>query len=261
MHLDSHCCDMNNLMTVMRITGAHRRYDEYKERFPGKHGRTDRKMYSASTRQSSRYAPYEKKKQQSWRIKGDIGGPSTQQSAGLMVQDAQQSSGKRIVLGSKTRPRVSPRLLTFSPTEEVLPVDAQVIGALNDMEITSNRVERLHDTVMVEGDNEDDLLGEDLMDMEADIVKRGMRGTSMIQDFSRSRNPHPRIRMEECVEPLWVFKARRRSSSVEDLQRFADPHLETHLTHRDNVLVRGKVRKAVHTRLEVGWGGHEVRQL
>ncbi|KAF2543579.1 hypothetical protein F2Q68_00030951 [Brassica cretica] len=284
-----------------RCQGAHRRYDEYKERFPGIHGRTDRKMYSASTRQSSRYAPYEKKKQQSWRIKGDIGGPSTQQSAGLMVQDAQQSSGKRIVLGSKTatdkdpnrqwtsssmaigprtsqarslrsdrartrlgryvatehthgsvklgryvetehiawrviaslivtpsrhahddnvtkRPRVSPRLLTFSPTEEVLPVDAQVIGALNDMEITSNRAERLHDTVMVEGDNEDDLLGEDLMDMEADIVKRGMRGTSMIHDFSRSRNPHPRIRMEECVEPLWVFKARRRSSSVEDLQ-------------------------------------------
>ncbi|KAF2586453.1 hypothetical protein F2Q70_00035737 [Brassica cretica] len=303
-----------------RCQGAHRRYDEYKERFPGIHGRTDRKMYSASTRQSSRYAPYEKKKQQSWRIKGDIGGPSTQQSAGLMVQDAQQSSGKRIVLGSKTatdkdpnrqwtsssmaigprtsqarslrsdrartrlgryiawrviaslivtpsrhahddnvtkRPRVSPRLLTFSPTEEVLPVDAQVIGALNDMEITSNRAERLHDTVMVEGDNEDDLLGEDLMDMEADIVKRGMRGTSMIHDFSRSRNPHPRIRMEECVEPLWVFKARRRSSSVEDLQRFTDPHLETHLTHRDNVLVRGKVRKAVHTRVMV-WRGPKI---
>ena len=84
-----------------------------------------------------------------------------------------------------------------------------------------------------------------------------MQGTSMIQDFSRSRNPHPLIRMEESVEPLWVFKARRRSSSVEDLQRFADPHLGTHLTHKDNVLVRGKVRKAVHTRVMV-WRGPKI---
>ncbi|XP_013700322.1 uncharacterized protein LOC106404122 [Brassica napus] len=124
--------------------------------------------------------PYEKKKQQPQA--GDIGGPPTQQSAGLMVQDTEQSSGKRIASltvnpsrhahddNVTKRPRVSPRLITFSPTEEVLPVDAQVIGALNDMEITSNRAERLHNTVMVEGDNEDDLLGEDLMDMEADIV-------------------------------------------------------------------------------------------
>ena len=80
------------------------------------------------------------------------------------------------------RPRVSPRLLTFSPTEEVLPVDAHVIGALNDMEITSNRAERLHDTVMVEGDNEDDLLGEDLMDMEADIIKSTERDAGNIDD-------------------------------------------------------------------------------
>ncbi|KAL0758683.1 hypothetical protein Bca101_074833 [Brassica carinata] len=185
---------------------AHHRYDEHNERFPGKHGRHDRKIRSTFTRQSSRYAPYEKKKQHSWRIKdhsktredvnmkriapyvsiprtGDIGGSSTQQSDGVMMQDTQQSSGKRIASLMVTpsrhalddnvtkRPTVSPRLLTFSPTEEVLPVDAQVIGALNDMEITSNSAERLNDADKSEGGNEDDLLGEDLMDMKADIVK------------------------------------------------------------------------------------------
>ncbi|KAF2532287.1 hypothetical protein F2Q70_00029300 [Brassica cretica] len=213
---------------------AHHRYDEHNERFSGKHGRHDRKIRSAFTRQSSRYAPNEKKKQHSWRIKdhsetredvnmesiapyvsiprtGDIGGSSTQQSDGVMMQDTQQSSGKRIardIGGSSTqqsdgvmmqdtqqssgkriaslivtpsrhdlddnvtkRPRVSPRLLTFSPTEEVLPVDAQVIGALDDMEITSNSAWRLNDADKSEGGNEDDLLGEDLMDMKADIVK------------------------------------------------------------------------------------------
>ncbi|KAF3592930.1 hypothetical protein DY000_02020715 [Brassica cretica] len=185
---------------------AHHRYDEHNERFPGKHGRHDRKIRSTFTRQSSRYAPYEKKKQHSWRIKdhsktredvnmkiiapyvsiprtGDIGGSSTQQSDGVMMQDTQQSSGKRIASLIVTpsrhalddnvtkRPTVSPRLLTFSPTEEVLPVDAQVISALNDMEITSNSAERLNDADKSEGGNEDDLLGEDLMDMKADIVK------------------------------------------------------------------------------------------
>uniref|UniRef100_M4D0Z8 Uncharacterized protein n=1 Tax=Brassica campestris TaxID=3711 RepID=M4D0Z8_BRACM len=115
---------------------------------------------------------------------GDIGGSSTQKSDGVMMQDTQQSSGKRIasliVTPSRQalddnvtkRPRVSPHLLTFSPTEEVLPVDAQVIGALNDMEITSNSAGRLNDADKSEDRNGDDLLGEDLMDMEADIVKR-----------------------------------------------------------------------------------------
>ena len=74
-----------------------------------------------------------------------------------MVQDTQQSSEKRIasLIVTPSRhahddnvnkwPRVSPRLLTFFP--HLLPVDAQVIGALNDMEITSNRAERLHDDI------------------------------------------------------------------------------------------------------------------
>ncbi|RID45761.1 hypothetical protein BRARA_I02463, partial [Brassica rapa] len=186
---------------------AHHRYGEHNDKFPGKYGRHDRKIPSAFTRQSVRYAPYEKNKQHSWRIKdhsetredvnmksiapyvpiprtGDIGGSSTQKSDGVMMKDTQQSSGKRIasliVTPSRQalddnvtkRPRVSPRLLTFSPTEEVLPVDAQVIGALNDMEITSNSAGRLNDADKSEDRNGDDLLGEDLMDMEADIVKR-----------------------------------------------------------------------------------------
>ncbi|KAF2551411.1 hypothetical protein F2Q68_00034395 [Brassica cretica] len=52
---------------------SHYRSDEYNDRFPGEHGRYDRKIYSASTRQISRYAPYEKKKQQSWMIKDNKG--------------------------------------------------------------------------------------------------------------------------------------------------------------------------------------------
>ncbi|WZZ86958.1 hypothetical protein YC2023_115537 [Brassica napus] len=186
---------------------AHHRYDEHNDKFPGNYGRHDRKIRSAFTRQRVRYAPYEKKKQHSWRPKdqsetredgnmksiasyvplprtGDIGGSSTQQADGIMMQDTQQSSGKRIasliVTPSRQalddnvtkRPRVSPRLLTFSPTEDVLPVDAQVIGALNDMEITSNSAGRLNDADKCEDGNADDLLGEDLMDMEADIVRR-----------------------------------------------------------------------------------------
>ncbi|KAH0881869.1 hypothetical protein HID58_057965 [Brassica napus] len=189
---------------------AHHRYDEHNDKFPGNYGRHDRKIRSAFTRQRVRYAPYEKKKQHSWRPKdqsetredgnmksiasyvplprtGDIGGSSTQQADGIMMQDTQQSSGKRIasliVTPSRQalddnvtkRPRVSPRLLTFSPTEDVLPVDAQVIGALNDMEITSNSAGRLNDADKCEDGNADDLLGEDLMDMEADIVRRTER--------------------------------------------------------------------------------------
>ncbi|CAN6868897.1 unnamed protein product [Brassica oleracea] len=117
---------------------------------------------------------------------GDLGGSSTQQADGIMMQDTQQSSGKRIasliVTPSRQalddnvtkRPRVSPRLLTFSPTEDVLPVDAQVIGALNDMEITSN-------------------------------MRMGMRMICWIKVFLRDQNRHHHPRVEESVEPLWVY--------------------------------------------------------
>ncbi|KAF3505510.1 hypothetical protein F2Q69_00006359 [Brassica cretica] len=63
------------------------------------------------------------------------------------AHDPHKSSGKRIASQIVTptrhdiddnvtkRPRVSPRLLTFSPTEKTLPADSQIIGALNGMKI------------------------------------------------------------------------------------------------------------------------------
>ncbi|CAF1983734.1 unnamed protein product [Brassica napus] len=110
-----------------------------------------------------------------------IGESSVHQPADETAHDSHKSSGKRIASQIVTParydnddnvtkcPRVSPRLLTFSPIEKVLPADAQIIGALNGMEIidTTNTDVKLHDTMMVAETQDDDLLGEDLMDMEA----------------------------------------------------------------------------------------------
>ncbi|KAG2308129.1 hypothetical protein Bca52824_027877 [Brassica carinata] len=54
----------------------------------------------------------------------------------------------------------------------VLPVDAQIIGTLNDMEIigTSNIEDGEDDTAMMIVEQEDDLLGEEFMDIEAAAI-------------------------------------------------------------------------------------------
>ncbi|KAF2549301.1 hypothetical protein F2Q70_00022981 [Brassica cretica] len=110
----------------------------------------------------------------------NIGESFVHQPADETFHDSHKSSGKRIASQIVTparhdnddnvtrHPRVSPCLLTFSPMEKVLPADAQIIGALNDMEIidTTNTDVELHDTMMVAETQDDDLLGEDLMDME-----------------------------------------------------------------------------------------------
>ncbi|KAF2557502.1 hypothetical protein F2Q68_00017252 [Brassica cretica] len=132
---------------------AYTRRDGYSDRYEWKEGGKDRKLTSAYTRQNSSDETF---------------------------HDSHKSSGKRIASQIVTparhdnddnvtkHPRVSPCLLTFSPTEKVLPADAQIIGALNDMEIidTTNTDVELHDTMMVAETQDNDLLGEDLMDME-----------------------------------------------------------------------------------------------
>ncbi|WZZ70713.1 hypothetical protein YC2023_082083 [Brassica napus] len=137
-------------------------------------GGKESKLTSEHTHQSSRYAPYGKHKRTTWRMK--------ERSTSRKVHNEERiSSGRRIASqivtparhdndGNVTkRPRVCPRLLTFSPTEKALPADAQIIGALNGMEIvdTINTEVELHEPMMVAETQDDDLLGEDLMEMEA----------------------------------------------------------------------------------------------
>ncbi|KAH0936542.1 hypothetical protein HID58_013659 [Brassica napus] len=179
---------------------AYSRRDVSGDRNARQQGGKVRKLASEYTRQSSRYAPYGKQRPTVWRAKerspahevynadrsGSLahgthmrftGEPSVHHSDDELVH---KSSGKRIASQIVTparhdnddnvtkRPRVSPRLLTFSPTKKALPVDAQIIGALNGMEIVDpiNTEEELHDQEMLAEIQEDDMLGEDLMDME-----------------------------------------------------------------------------------------------
>ncbi|CDY08694.1 BnaC03g54880D [Brassica napus] len=182
---------------------AYSRRDGNGDRKAWKQGGKDRSLNSAFTRQSSRYAPYGKQKPTTWRVKErspprdlhnegriephahgthlrSIGDSSLRQPSAETAHDSHKSSGKRIASQIVTparhdhndnitkRPRVSPRLLTFSPMEKALPSDAQIIGALNGMEIvdTINTDVELHDPLTVPETQDDDMLGEDLMEME-----------------------------------------------------------------------------------------------
>ncbi|KAH0859200.1 hypothetical protein HID58_087461 [Brassica napus] len=128
----------------------------------------ERKLTSEYTRQSSRYAPYGKQRPTTCRVKERSMSreSSGKRIASQIMMPARHENDDNVT----KRPRVSPRLLTFSPTEKALPADAQFIGALNGMEIgdTINTDVELHDPVMVVETQDDDLLGEDLMDMEAE---------------------------------------------------------------------------------------------
>ncbi|KAG2266241.1 hypothetical protein Bca52824_073320 [Brassica carinata] len=85
---------------------------------------------------------------------------------------------------------------------------------------------------MVEGENEDDLLGEDLMDMEADIVKLTKRDARNSDDkglLERSK-PSSSYKHGGKCRALWVY-SKKVEFFAEDLQSFTDPHLGTHHTH------------------------------
>ncbi|CAN7022955.1 unnamed protein product, partial [Brassica rapa subsp. trilocularis] len=180
-----------------RRDGDYSRYDGGRDKTVWGQGGKERKSTSGYAKQSSRYAPYGKHKPTTWRVKewstscavdneegtasyvgtqsrsnGDV---SVQIPDDVMVHDPHKSGGKRIASQIVTpvrndnddnvtkRPRISPRLLTFSPTEKVLPDDAQIIGALNGMEIAP---EIQDETMIAMETQDDDLLGEDLMEME-----------------------------------------------------------------------------------------------
>ncbi|KAG2306743.1 hypothetical protein Bca52824_026491 [Brassica carinata] len=113
--------------------------DEFeKRREPTQRGLAGVARKHVSSRHNSRYAPYVKKQTQSWRVKASKSDCNTKYR---VDQDVNVTKRRRDVT----------RVLSFSPKEDVLPMDAQIIGALNDMEIIGTK---------------DDLLGEELMDME-----------------------------------------------------------------------------------------------
>ncbi|KAL0730664.1 hypothetical protein Bca4012_026758 [Brassica carinata] len=150
-----------------------------------------------SSRHSSRYVPYEKKQSQAWRAKvveeaHVVSTRSEQESYArssppdrvaksvteMMDHPYPQNSGKRLASQVVTpngvdqdvnvtkRRRDVTRVLSFSPKEDVLPMDAQVIDALNDMEILESS--KLKDGMMMIDDQEDDLLGDELMELESE---------------------------------------------------------------------------------------------
>ncbi|KAF2575519.1 hypothetical protein F2Q70_00003236 [Brassica cretica] len=78
------------------------------------------------------------------------------------------------------------RTLSFSPKEKLLAVDDQIIDALNDMEIigTSNIEGDPYETAMVGEEHDDDLLGEDLIDMEDTVINDA---EEMVDTVSREK--------------------------------------------------------------------------
>ncbi|CAH8351053.1 unnamed protein product [Eruca vesicaria subsp. sativa] len=65
--------------------------------------------------------------------------------------------------------RGTPRMLTYSPTEKVLPKDAQIIDALHGTDaIDTNNIDvEFQEKSMTEGEDGTDLLGKELLEMEA----------------------------------------------------------------------------------------------
>ncbi|KAL0816435.1 hypothetical protein Bca101_072879 [Brassica carinata] len=150
---------------------AYTRRDGYSDRYAWKEGGKDRKLTSAYTRQNSQpHDAYNVERIESFAHRTqlrNIGESFVHQPADETFHDSHKSSGKRIASQIVT-PARHDNDDNFLPTEKVLPADAHIIGALNDMEIidTTNTDVELHDTMMVAETQDDDLLWEDLMDME-----------------------------------------------------------------------------------------------
>ncbi|CAH8363730.1 unnamed protein product [Eruca vesicaria subsp. sativa] len=157
---------------------------------------------SRPTHRRSRYVPYEKTgPTQRWKARSnsDAGhesksqhessgqglnscfndGSSAAQEEGDTRADNQWSSGKRLLSqivspgqmlhDDHVTKRITPWLLTYSPTEKLVPMDAQIIGALHDSEAMETGKEG--GEMAVEKDEGVDLLGEELLEMEASHIQ------------------------------------------------------------------------------------------
>ncbi|CAH8318405.1 unnamed protein product [Eruca vesicaria subsp. sativa] len=160
------------------------------------------KITSRPNHKKSRYVPYEKTgPTQRWRARnssaadhepksrdessaqgltsGVNDGSSAAQEEVDTRNDNHWSSGKRLssqivspgqfLHDDHVTKRITPRLLTYSPTEKLVPVDAQIIGALHDSEAMETGEEG--GEVAVEDDEGGDLLGEELLEMEASHIQ------------------------------------------------------------------------------------------
>ncbi|KAJ4889283.1 Uncharacterized protein Rs2_29031 [Raphanus sativus] len=163
--------------TEVKYGGYEKRDESYAQRF--------RSVEGVSNHDAIRSNDATRPRRDEIRVQEHYSTQQVTQCAGneTMTLAPHQSSGKRIASKVVTpsrhdqeldvhvtkRRHVSPRLLTFSPTEKGSLENEQIIGALSDMEIVEqgNLDEESHDTKMDVDDHDDDLLGEELMEIEA----------------------------------------------------------------------------------------------
>ncbi|KAG2255529.1 hypothetical protein Bca52824_074823 [Brassica carinata] len=121
-----------------------RRKDEFK--------RSD--MYGGGR---ARTGPYDRNDGRSWRVKPKLNNAT----------DSEQNvrSSENVTVRGRVDEVPDARLLTFSPQAKS-PVDDQIIGALSDIGLVDQQDSGLMDTDA----NEDDLLGDELMEMEGDAL-------------------------------------------------------------------------------------------
>ncbi|KAL0713569.1 hypothetical protein Bca4012_020547 [Brassica carinata] len=202
-------------MTDARM--AHRRYDDHNNKWTQR-GKV-KKSFTAHSRQSNRYVPYDRKHEKSWRIKEDH---QTQKSNGKRIASKIVSPLCQIPDDNVTkRHKASPRLLTYSPMDEVVPEDAHVIAALEDMELIgpSKIIEGDRVAMLEDMDHDDDLLGEELLDMEkgGKKVSGGDDGVvNMEVERSKSTSTHKSKKRHRLPMGLPIKKAEflRRGSPI-----------------------------------------------
>uniref|UniRef100_A0A0D2ZQU5 Protein DETOXIFICATION n=1 Tax=Brassica oleracea var. oleracea TaxID=109376 RepID=A0A0D2ZQU5_BRAOL len=94
----------------------------------------------------------------------------TRKLASAIVTPSRVRSSENVTVRGRVDEVPDARLLTFSPQAKG-PVDDQIIGALSDMELVDQQDSGLMDTDA----NEDDLLGDELMEMEGEALLNAER--------------------------------------------------------------------------------------
>lgn len=248
----------------MKDARVSHRHGAFNDSFPRNNGGKVGRYNSKSSHHTSRYDPYKRQKPHQWRAKEKLKIRTDLEEVGweayvherhskhikgasnsgiAETSEHKQCSGKRIssVVVSPARnsdanvtkrERSVVRLLTFSPKEkEQQPPDAQIIGALNDMEIaeaSNMEVEDQEVLMQAEDHDDDDLLGDKLMEIEEDVTKGAVTGEEIadrpMMDKSRATSSRRRGRRPNITLGLPNKKAEffrrgspklRRSSSRE----------------------------------------------
>ena len=189
--------------------------------YVGKQGGKERRYKPDSSCYGSRYAPYDKNKNKSWRPKDKV---ETQRE--IVVGDREPYAPKSLQLRSGSsstipmeipaeiehhntsgnkiesviitpsrqlmeqddnvtkRSNINARSITFSPTEEELPYNAQMIEALSEMEIVQDNKNDDGKEALMDC-HVDDLLGRDLMDLEDGVMHSVRVADTVSIDLSR----------------------------------------------------------------------------